>query len=72
MAMNHCYSFRIFQLIVNLFTFVLLSQFLNGKTIKDIRSSSGSIEDFVRVDLGISETMKDTRPIYYVDFNNDK
>jgi len=43
--------------------------------IKDLRSNPigiGSSQDFIRVDLGISENNPNTRIVNYVDVNSDK
>lgn len=43
--------------------------------IKDLRSNPigmGSSQDFIRVNLGISEINPNTRIVNYVDLNNDK
>lgn len=57
--------------------FFLLTFAVCQKTneIKDLRSNPigiGSSQDFIRVDLGISESNPNTRIVNYVDVNSDK
>ncbi len=68
---------RIFILFHLFLFFLMISIVYCDKTynIKDLRSSPigmGSNQDFIRVNLGISENNPNTRIVNYVDLNNDK